>query len=336
MSEPPAIATCDPGESLASGDVIVLHFPCGPELELHPVERTVTLQGDERLNEIMDVFLAGPSARERDAGFGSLLGPGDIDIVANVDGRLVLDFPVEVNNVSTSAGTRAVLESVRRTFLAIDGVEEIELTLRGDCAAFFEWIQAGPACHLLTDAGVVAQAPTPVPAPVPTIPGSPTGPEIVTGSPVTAQDDDGVFRLSLEARQDRYRAGQVIDVMAMLTYLGPDPSTVALGPGTGLIGFGIESDDPAIRISPAFTSDCAPWKFTRDEVVVYPFEKSGGFGEDEPLASFYRAYFADPELRLPAGTWRIFAGGGFYEGADCGDAFPYHSLSASLTIVVEP
>jgi hypothetical protein len=71
----------------------------------------------------------------------------------------------------------------------------------------------------------------------------------------------------------------------------------------------------------------------RDAAVEYPLVKSGGYSPDEPLASFYAAYFDSPELRLPAGTWTIGAGGSWYIG-DCGDEL--HSLSASVTLVVEP
>lgn len=127
----------------------------------------------------------------------------------------------------------------------------------------------------------------------------------------------------------------MIDVAATLTYLGPDATIVARGPGTGLVGFGVNSADPAIMIGPASTTDCAAWPFTRG-VVDYPFVKSGGYAEDDPLAPFYRAYFDTPELRLPAGTWTIGAGAGFYSGDDCGQAFPYHQLTASVTIVVDP
>lgn len=171
-------------------------------------------------------------------------------------------------------------------------------------------------------------------ADVPTIPQEPTGPPI-SGDPVRDEDSDGSFRLTLEADQDRYRAGQEIVVMATLTYLGPADSVVARGSShPGLIGFAVESEDPSIRISPAFTTDCGPHEMERGAAVEYPFAKSGGYSPDEPLAPFYEAYFDSPGLRLPAGTWTISAGGGWYTGSDCGDEL--HSLSASVTVIVEP
>jgi len=209
-------------------------------------------------------------------------------------------------------------------------------------------LQSACAPHAGTTASLGAPSPTastapspsasePMPSPsvnVPAIPSAPTGPEITTGSPLHAEDSDGAFRMTIATDQDRYRAGQAIEVEATLTFLGPEPTTVALGSGSGLIGFGVASDDPAIVIGAAFTTDCASWPIVRDEVIEYPFSKSGGWGEDDPLAPFYRSYFAMPELRLPAGTWTIGAGAAFFTGADCGDE--PHDLSTSVTVVIEP
>lgn len=38
-----------------------------------------------------------------------------------------------------------------------------------------------------------------------------------------------------------------------------------------------------------------------------PFEKSGRYDEDGPMAAFWQAWFADPELRLPRGRYEITA-----------------------------
>jgi hypothetical protein len=61
-----------------------------------------------------------------------------------------------------------------------------------------------------------------------------------------------------------------------------------------------------------------------------PAYNAGVIGPD----GFYEAYFESEELRLPAGTWAISAGGSWYTGDDCGDEL--HSLSASATVVIEP
>lgn len=159
----PAVAECSPSHPMPSGAIVRLYFPCGAPAELRPVDRSIATTGDEAIAEVVRLFLAGPTSAERITGFGSLLSPGDAEIVEIADGRLVLDFAREVNNVSTSAGSRLVLGGLRMTLLALDGVDEIELRLRNDCAAFFEWIQVGPTCHLLTGDGLV-ETPTPSPS----------------------------------------------------------------------------------------------------------------------------------------------------------------------------
>lgn len=173
----------------------------------------------------------------------------------------------------------------------------------------------------------------PVTVEVPTIPDAPTGPPI-DGEPVAATDADASFRLTLEAGQDRYRAGQEIKVVTTLTYLGPADAIEARGSSNpGIIGFSIERKAPPVAVYPAYTTDCGSHPMERGVPVAYPFAKSGGFTPDEPLAPFYEAYFADPSLRLPAGTWTITAAGSWSLGECGGEA---HALSASVTVVVEP
>jgi hypothetical protein len=165
------------------------------------------------------------------------------------------------------------------------------------------------------------------------IPTAPTGP-ILEGTAVHGEDVDQQFRLSVQADQDRYRAGQLIDVSATLSYLGPNAGIVVGGSGTGLVGFTLERDEPAVRIDAAGTSDCRPYQMLRGIAAEHPLMKTGGFADEDPLAAFYRAYFASPELRLPAGTWTISAVANFLGSADCDG--PEHGLNASVRVVVEP
>lgn len=151
---------CDAGEAEAPDNAVLLYFPCGSLREMAAVVRTIPETGDERVRRVLQRYLAGPSAEERESGFSSMLAPGDVEIVDAVPGRVVLDFPTEVDNVSTSSGSRTVLDGLRRTIIGLNGIEEIELRLRNDCAAFFEWIQIGPTCHVLTADGLVSVAPT--------------------------------------------------------------------------------------------------------------------------------------------------------------------------------
>lgn len=134
-SPSPTAEECSAWKPEASDGAILLYFPCDPDREMYPVERTVTATGNERLSEVVRLYLAGPSAEEREAGFSSLLSPGNVEIVEITPVRVVLDFPGEVNNVSTSAGSRAVLDGLRQTLIDLSDIKEIELRLGNDCAA---------------------------------------------------------------------------------------------------------------------------------------------------------------------------------------------------------
>lgn len=167
-----------------------------------------------------------------------------------------------------------------------------------------------------------------------TIPTEPTGPE-VTGNPLRAEDTDGAFVLSLAATQDRYRAGQLIEIVATLSYIGSKAEVVALGSSHSLVGFALEGGDPPVLIVPAFTTDCAPHRITPGQPLIYPFSKSGSSSPGDPDYAFRQSYFADQELRLPAGTWTIRAGSGFYTGSDCGVG-ELVTLDAEVTFTVVP
>lgn len=167
---------------------------------------------------------------------------------------------------------------------------------------------------------------------VPTIPYEPIGPT-VSGEPRSATDGGENFSLTISSSKDRYRAGELIDISAELTNVGPDPVLEGSGSGT-LVGFGLESVDGRIKVEPLFTADCARHRFVRGEPDRYPFVKSGSSPDGDPMADFYDAYFSSRELRLPAGTWTISAQTTVYPTGLC-DRSP-DRLLASVTIEVEP
>jgi hypothetical protein len=101
-----------------------------------------------------------------------------------------------------------------------------------------------------------------------------------------------------------------------------------------LVGFGIdriEPQEPVIHMDPAYHSDCKTYQL--EPLEEYPFYPSGGWANDDPLVPFWRAYYEAPELRLPAGTWRIRAEARFSTGAGCNDV--EHELDAAVTVVVK-
>ena len=128
-----------------------------------------------------------------------------------------------------------------------------------------------------------------------------------SGEPVALEGRDAGFALTLRTGSNAVDAGAPIDVAATLTWEGAEARASIWGSGSGPVSFGIKQVDGDIMLDPVQTGDCAQHDYLRGVPVRAPFQKSGGFAEDDPNADFYRVYFADPVLRLPSGRWRIAA-----------------------------
>lgn len=67
----------------------------------------------------------------------------------------------------------------------------------------------------------------------------------------------------------------------------------------------------------------------------FPFEKSDGFDAADPMAPFWRVWFADPNLRFPEGQYVITAYA--HHGGRAGRCrAPWNTLTASVAIEVVP
>ena len=159
------------------------------------------------------------------------------------------------------------------------------------------------------------------PAPTPT----PSVPELATGT-VSGQG----MTLSVTAEPAVVAAGERIEVEAVLTNDGPDPIELS-GSGSGVVFFSVTRlDDGLTSGEPVMTDDCAPHDVPAGEPIIVPFAKSGGWSEDDPDAAFLRTYFADPELTLPPGAWRIDV----TTAATIGEGCVGPSLDLALSLLV--
>jgi hypothetical protein len=171
--------------------------------------------------------------------------------------------------------------------------------------------------------GGVGQAPTATPA---TSESSPPN-----NGPVMTTDTDGAFELTVRSAHGHVPDGEPIDVEASLTYQGPDPTVEICHDRGGPIMFGIrEKVFGAIDLTPANQLVFAHSTLTRDIPLVKPFAKSGSFPGDDPAAASFRAFFADPVLRLPPGTWHIYA-----VAASCSSGPLHFNLNAGVEIIVD-
>lgn len=144
---------------------------------------------------------------------------------------------------------------------------------------------------------------------------------------------DAEFTLSIHTDKATYRTTDPIVVAADLAFIGLAAEVTVFG-DQGLVGFGVKQLDGHLEMGPASRLMCAQQKIGRLTPAHVPFQKSGGFSVDEPDGPFWQAYFADPLLHLPAGTWRISASTGLMTGKDCSP--PTHDLTAGVTIQVLP
>ena len=171
-----------------------------------------------------------------------------------------------------------------------------------------------------------ASSPEPTPIGASQAPG-PSVPELaaaeVSGHGITMQ---------VTAEPAVVAAGEPIEVEAILTVDGPAPMLVT-GSGAGIVSFMVTRVDDGLTSGPgAFTGDCARHELPAGEPIIVPFSKSGGWSPDDPNADFLETYFADPELRLPAGTWRIDVATNGTLGEGC--TGPSLDLATSLVITV--
>ena len=150
-------------------------------------------------------------------------------------------------------------------------------------------------------------------------------PEIASGS-VTR---DGIT-LSATAQPARAASGEEIEVVATIEHDAQADLELS-GSGSGFVFFSVTRlEDGLTSGGPGMTSDCSPHVLSAGEPTVVPFQKSGGFDPDNPEDDFKESYFREPELRLPAGTWRIDVTTAATIGPSCGG----ESLDLALELIV--
>jgi len=158
-------------------------------------------------------------------------------------------------------------------------------------------------------------------------PESPNGAE----DPVRAEAVSGRFGLAFTLPQAVWTTSEEIRGEAALMLAGG--GSVALGAsGGGPIAFSIAEVGGTRAMMAASDSSCETYELSAAAPIGSPIRKSGGWGADDPNAAFYRAFFNDPLLHLPAGVWDISAVATFIEGAGCQGQS--HELTATIRISV--
>jgi hypothetical protein len=95
------------------------------------------------------------------------------------------------------------------------------------------------------------------------------------------------------------------------------------------IGFQIKEVGGEWMMGGAMAQPCLRTELAKGEAAVLPFSKAGT--PDNPKGGFDRAWYEDPVLRLPEGTWQIVAYLDVWIG-DCGGE--RHQLTVENVLVV--
>jgi hypothetical protein len=100
----------------------------------------------------------------------------------------------------------------------------------------------------------------------------------------------------------------VIPVSTTFTWTGADPQKTVWTFGGGPVVFTMRQLDGPLQMDGTHTADCTRKTFARGAAAQIPFQKAGAWDEADPNAAFYRQFFSDPLLRLPAGRWELRVG----------------------------
>lgn len=146
----------------------------------------------------------------------------------------------------------------------------------------------------------------------------------------------GEFHLGLSAGATQYSTADPIDIQAQLFYEGDQPTIDLSGVFSLVNGFRVEQLDGDLGMGPGWEEPCVLHQLQSGEPLTVPFEKSAGWGQDDPNADFYRDWSADPVLHLPAGTWLVTAYSDFVVGSGCSGERVDMQASIVLTVVDGP
>lgn len=143
----------------------------------------------------------------------------------------------------------------------------------------------------------------------------------------------GDFSLTISTPRSIYLAGEPIDdIRAELLYMAFQ-SPVQVASADPLIAFGLRQLDGSLEMGPGAPDVCLVRELAPS--VGSLFVKSGGYDARDPNAAFYRDFYADPRLTLPASEWRVSAVAEFAPQGTCALTDKPIMLEASIEITVQ-
>ncbi len=188
------------------------------------------------------------------------------------------------------------------------------------------WLLLAGLC--LAVIGCSATAATPTTAPSPAAP-----------TPAQATDTQGPYRLVFELPQTDWHTADSITGTATLSFVGAGGVDYVAWDDRPLY-FSIEEVGGSRRIvGMILSTECGGHHLDAADPVTSPITKAGSYTMNGPDSDFYRSFFDDPLLHLPAGDWTITAIASFAavaQSGGCGDSFRSIGpmLKAAVTVHV--
>lgn len=122
---------------------------------------------------------------------------------------------------------------------------------------------------------------------------------------IVVSTKDDTFELKMYLDKGTYRSDEVISCYATLEYVGEEDS-ITIYHSDPLIGFALK--DNRYFDGGYFTNDVLlTTTLNKGEIMRVDFIKSGGWASDNPNADFYEKFYAEQDLILPVGRYKIAA-----------------------------
>lgn len=154
----------------------------------------------------------------------------------------------------------------------------------------------------------------------------------------TVDSPDHLFQLSLKSDKPEYQTGEPIELEVGLLYEGPEAILRYddhRAPRLHIEQLDGDLEMAATTVNLVCGAD-GPLSLRSGEPVSLPYAKTIAYAENDPNADVYSAYWNDPQLRLPAGRYRLLVDTSFQADGICGDSRPRDfRLEASIVIRVQ-
>ena len=145
-----------------------------------------------------------------------------------------------------------------------------------------------------------------------------------------AVGSDSRFQLDFSVPRTDWSTNDSITGEAKLSYLGSGSVAVA---GSEFIQFEVDKAGGGISVVPVSDLVCTHDSLEAGKPITSQITKSAGWGPNDPNVGFLQSFFANPQVRLPAGDWTITAISTFSEGTECSQT--PQTLRASVVIHVK-